>query len=112
MSAASASETMSLTGVPSSADPTTRRSGASSLSRSPPGKTLWTSSDTDVVVIRADGIVLSNLSAGKVTLYDPASGRAIGPSPRLALEDDQVTVPLQIDADHHVYPGRGCPGRG
>lgn len=76
------------------------------------GKNLWASSDTDVVVNRPHGIVLTNLSAGKTTLYDPATGRVIGTPPQLAMENNQVTIPPQIGHDHHVYLARGCPGRG
>jgi outer membrane protein assembly factor BamB len=75
------------------------------------GRTLWVTADTDVLVARADGIVLAN-GHGSTTVYDPASGRALGAPDSLGAEPDQVTVAPQIGPDHHVYLARGCPGRG
>jgi outer membrane protein assembly factor BamB len=84
------------------------------------GKDLWTKPVSDVVVTRASGIVLMSgkLMSGEgeagitLTLYDAATGGAIGTPAHLAPENDQVTVPMQIDSEGRIILARGCPGRG
>jgi hypothetical protein len=45
-------------------------------------------------------------------LYDAATGARIGAPAQLPKENDQVTVPPQIDSDGRLILARGCPGRG
>jgi outer membrane protein assembly factor BamB len=75
------------------------------------GKDAWTKRAGDVIVNRANGIVLSDDNA-RPTLYRAATGEPIGPPGSLPPETDQVTVPMQIDPDARVILARGCPGRG
>jgi len=75
------------------------------------GKDAWSHRAADVVVTRANGIVLSE-DNGRPTLYDAATGARIGAPAQLPQEADQVTVPMQIDPDGRLILARGCPGRG
>jgi outer membrane protein assembly factor BamB len=75
------------------------------------GKDLWTKPAGDVVVTGPHGIVLTGQNA-RETAYDFATGARIGPGASLPQESDQVTVPMQFDADDREILARGCPGRG
>ena len=75
------------------------------------GKDAWSHRAADVVVTRANGIVLSDGNGGQ-TVYDAATGARIGTPAQLPEEMDQVTVPMQIDPDGRLILARGCPGQG